>query len=67
MRSPLSDALAGLAPARSHECHRCGTPTISFANGRTRLDICQSCGTADATTPDGLELFQMRDLKVRTR
>ena len=65
MRSPLHEALSGLAPARSHECPRCGRPTVSFSNGRGRLDICQGCGTAEATTADGLELFQMRDLRVR--
>ena len=67
MRSPLHDALAGLAPARSHTCPRCGNATIAFANGRGRLDICQACGTAEATTPEGLELFRMSDLHLRGR
>jgi len=62
--SPLREALSGLAPARSTACPRCGSTTLSFANGRGRLDICQSCGTAEATTSEGLELFKMRDLKV---
>lgn len=67
MPSPLHDALAGLAPARSHECPRCGSATVSFANGRGRLDICQTCGTAEATTAEGIELFHMSDLRLRGR
>lgn len=67
MRSPLHDALAGLAPARAAACQRCGRSTISFANGRGRLDICQHCGTAEATTLEGFEFFRMKDLKVRDR
>lgn len=62
--SPLRDAFAGLAPARSTMCPRCGSATIAFANGRGRLDICQRCGVADATTPEGLALFQMRGLRL---
>lgn len=64
-REPLRDALSGLAPARAASCPRCGMPTIAFANGRTRLDICQACGTAEATTAEGLELFRMRDLTLK--
>jgi hypothetical protein len=62
--SPLHEALTGLAPARSTACQRCGRATVSFANGRTRLDICQRCGTAEATTPEGLDLFRMGDLRL---
>lgn len=62
--NPLRDALSGLAPTRSTSCPRCGTPTVAFANGRSRLDICQACGTADATTAEGLDLFRWSALKM---
>lgn len=65
MRSPLHDAFSGLAPTRANSCQRCGSPTLSFANGRSRLDICQECGTAEGTTHDGLDLFRMDGLKLR--
>lgn len=65
MPSPLEDVLAGLAPARSALCPRCGKPTLALANGRGRLDICQKCGIAEGTTTEGLELFSMRGLDVR--
>ena len=63
--SPLRDAFSGLAPTRASSCPRCGKPTVAFANGRGRLDICQSCGIAEGTTSDGLELFKMKDLTIR--
>lgn len=62
-RAPIHDAFRGLAPAASTSCPRCGRPTVSFANGHSRVDICEPCGTLDGTTQEGLELFQMRDLR----
>lgn len=66
-RAPLHDAFRGLAPATSTTCPRCGRPTLSFANGHGRLDICESCGTLEGTTQEGLDLFRMRDLRIARR
>ena len=65
----LPDALSGLAPAPSAACPRCGAATTALANGRGRLDICESCGTLEMVTPEGLELLHLRgriaDLSLR--
>jgi hypothetical protein len=59
--------LAGLAPARSSACPRCGTATLAFANGRGRVDICHKCGIAEASTAEGLELFSMKGMDPSLR
>lgn len=57
----IPDALSGLAPVASSACPRCGWPTSALANGRGRLDICEPCGTFEMVTPEGLELFRLKD------
>jgi ribosomal protein S27AE len=60
------DLLAGMHPASSGSCQRCGATTTALANGRGRLDICGRCGTFDLTTPEGIEVFSLRDLSLPT-
>lgn len=57
----LREVLSGLHPVAPHPCARCGSPTAALANGRGRLDICQSCGTFDLVDHDGIELLTLRD------
>ena len=65
MPAPIEDVLAGLAPARAAACARCGKPTLALANGRGRVDICKSCGIAEASTTEGLALFSMHGPSLR--
>lgn len=61
---PVGDlplALSGLHPVAPHPCPRCGTPTAALANGRGRLDICGKCGTFEMVSPEGLEIFSLRE------
>lgn len=60
----LSEALAGLHPAGSHPCQRCGNPTAALANGRGRVDICSKCGTFELSSHDGLDSFTLRGLTL---
>ena len=55
---PRRDALIGLAPAPSTPCPRCGKPTSALANGRGRLDLCETCGTVEFATSEGIEVFR---------
>lgn len=68
MRAPHGhhphDLLAGMHPASSSACPRCGGSTTALANGRGRLDICGRCGTFDLSTHEGTEVFSLRDLSL---
>lgn len=61
----IPDALSGLHPVSSSACPRCGRSTTALANGRGRLDICEPCGTFEMVTPEGLELFTLKDMSLR--